>query len=228
MKQTGALLWLRMRNWKCKDVDSYDRTDALWVVYYTRGPSWYASKDIQEPKRTHKDGEYNFECSKTKWLLYYLCVAYSCQHFLGFPSMLTLPPMSELGPRGVFGVHLDGRQPVFPSQVGAPSPNLLVIFESAGSTMGYNPSPIQRWDYQPTFDFQASQVMWWMRDTQFVIISHLLFRESGRVHVHFDGRQLLRSALSLFLPFLPFICQERDCCGIFKERIIFPITLRNN
>ena len=64
----------------------------------------------------------------------YLCVAYSCQHFLGFPSMLTLPPKSELGPRGVFGVHLDGRQPVFPSQVWAPSPNLLVIFKSAGST----------------------------------------------------------------------------------------------
>ena len=26
--------------------------------------------------------------------------------------------------------------------------------------MGYNSPPIQRWDYQPTFDFQASQVMW--------------------------------------------------------------------
>ena len=36
----------------------------LWVLYYTRGPSWYTSKDIQELKRTHKDGEYNFKYQK--------------------------------------------------------------------------------------------------------------------------------------------------------------------
>ena len=82
----------------------------------------------------------------------------------------------------------------------------------------------------PLLTFQPVKwcnVSTWMRNTQFVIISHLLFRESGKVHVHFDGRQQLRSALSLFPPFLPFICQEWDCCENFKERVIFPITLRD-
>ena len=63
----------------------------------------------------------------------------------------------------------------------------------------------------------------WMRDTQFRIISHLLFRESGKVHVHFDGRQQLRSVLSLFLPFLQFICQEWDCCGISRKKLSLPL-----
>ena len=70
----------------------------LWVVYYTRGPSWYASKDIQELKRTHKDGEYNFECSKTKLLLLVCCLQLPA--FPGFPINVDTSPYVGTWPKG--------------------------------------------------------------------------------------------------------------------------------
>ena len=40
--------------------------------------------------------------------------------------------------------------------------------------MGYNPSHIQRWDCQPTFDFPASQVMWCVNmDEEHTVCHHI-------------------------------------------------------